>query len=66
MAETCNFDKDNFHNRKDDKLIVHIPPSQVIGKDSPAIKPVNHSAYMWILTPRRRSGKSWRDPSSEN
>ena len=63
MAITCNFDKEN---RRGDKLIVHISPGQNAGRDTPALKPVKHDAYLWVGAPRHRSGKSWRDPSSTN
>jgi len=66
MATTCNFDKDNHESRKGDKLIVRIPAAQTIGADAPAAKPVRHGAYLWDLSPRPRSGKSWRDLSSIN
>jgi len=66
MAMTCNFDRDSSEGRKNDKLIVHIAPGQDIGTDTPSLKPLKHDAYLWVLNPRRRSGKSWRDLSSEN
>ena len=66
MAITCNFDKEDWENRKGDKMIVRIPPGQHVGEDTPALKPVKHGAYLWVLTPRHRPGKSWRDPSSTN
>lgn len=66
MAMTCNFDKDNCENHKNGKLIVHISPGQDIGTDTPALKPLKNDAYLWVLNPRRRSGKSWRDISPEN
>ena len=64
MAITCNFDKDNSENRKEDKLIVRIPAGQRIGADTPDLKPAKPGAYLWNLTPRPRSAKSWRDRSS--
>ncbi len=66
MAITCNFDKDDCGNRKDDKVIVRIPPGQNIGNDSPAPSTAKNGAYLWVMGPRPRSGKSWRDPSSVN
>jgi hypothetical protein len=63
MAETCNFDRDNNENRKSDKLITRISPGQHAGADTPALKPVTHGAYLWDMSPRPRSGKSWRDIS---
>ena len=66
MAITCNFDRDDFESRKEDRLIVRIAPGEKVGKDNPASKPMKHSAYLWVLGNRRRSGKSWRDPVSTN
>jgi len=66
MAITCNFDRDGFENRKEDRLIVRVAPGQIVGGDAPASRPVKHGAYLWILGNRRRSGKSWRDPVSVN
>ncbi len=74
MAITYNFDREDFENRKEDKLIVRIAPGQIVGversdtiqrsEDTPAPRPVKHGAYMWVFGKRRRSGKSWRDPVS--
>ena len=66
MAITCNFDKDDFENRREDKVIVHIPAGQSVGGDMPSSKPVKHGAYLWVLGNRRRTRKSWRDPVSMN
>ena len=77
MAITCNFDREDFENRREDredKLIVRIAPGQLVGveaadtvpEDTPAQRPVKHGAYLWVLGNRRRSGKSWRDPVSVN
>lgn len=66
MAMTCNFDKESEQGRRDDKVIVRIPPAQNIGSDTPGIKPAKNGAYLWVLNPRRRSAKSWRDGSSIN
>jgi hypothetical protein len=66
MTMTCNFDEDNWESRKNDKVIVRIPAGQSIGTDNPAQQPVKHGAYLWDLSPRPRSGKSWRDPSPLN
>ncbi|MDO8803817.1 MAG: hypothetical protein Q7R35_05265 [Elusimicrobiota bacterium] len=63
MAITCNFDRDNHESGKDDKLIVRVPAVQDAGADTPVLKPVKHGAYLWDLSPRPRSGKSWRDIS---
>ncbi len=66
MAMTCNFDKESEGGRRDDKVIVRIPAAQNIGTDTPGLKPSKHGAYLWVLNPRRRSGKSWRDGSLIN
>ena len=66
MAITCNFDKNNHENRKDDKLIVRIPPGQNIGADTTSQNSAKRCAYLWDLSPRPRSGKSWRNVSSIN
>ena len=66
MAITCNFDREDFGNRKEDKLIMRIAPGQIVGEDTPAARPVKHGAYLWVLGNRRRTGKSWRDPVSVN
>lgn len=63
MAITCNFDKDNHEDRKNDKVIVRVPSARTIGADTPVLKPVKHGAYLWDLSPRPRSSKSWRDIS---
>lgn len=65
MTETCNFDKDDNEHRKGDKLIVRIPAGRNIDADTPS-RQVKHGAYLWDLSPRPRSGKSWRDLSSIN
>ena len=64
MAITCNFDREDYEGRKDDKLIVRIAPGQIVGENRS--RPVKHGAYLWVLGNRRRSGKSWRDPVSVN
>ena len=66
MTMTCNYDEDGRESRKGDKLIVRVPAGQRIGADNPALRPVKHGAYLWDLSPRPRSGKSWRDPSPLN
>ncbi|HCC49369.1 MAG TPA: hypothetical protein DEQ38_14835 [Elusimicrobia bacterium] len=66
MAITCNFDRDNHEVKKEEKLIVRIAPGQNIGSDTPGLKPVKNGAYLWVMNPRRRSGKSWRDLTSIN
>jgi hypothetical protein len=66
MAKTSNFDRDNFGRRQGNKLILRIPPGHTIGTDSPAVKPGKSCSYLWILGPRRRAGKSWRDVSPVN
>jgi len=63
MSITCNFDKDNHEDRKNDKVIVRVPSVRTIGADTPVLKPVKHGAYLWDLSPRPRSSKSWRDIS---
>ena len=63
MSITCNFDKDNHEDRKNDKVIVRVPSVRTIGADPPVLKPVKHGAYLWDLSPRPRSSKSWRDIS---
>ena len=66
MAITCNFDKDDYEEKKSDKVIVRIDSSQAIGEDSPCLKPVKSNAYLWVMNPRRRSSKTWRAPASIN
>jgi hypothetical protein len=67
MAITCNFDREDCEDRKEDKVIVRIPAGQTVGSDAPASsKPVKHGAYLWVLGNRRRPAKSWRDNSSLN
>ena len=66
MTETCNFDKDDNEHRKGDKLIVRIPAGKDIATDTPGPNQVKHGAYLWDLSPRPRSCKSWRDISSIN
>ena len=66
MTKTSNFDKDNYGRRQGDKLILRLPTGQPGGTDSPAVKPGKSCSYLWILGPRRRGGKSWRDLSSIN
>ncbi len=65
MTETCNFDKDDNENRKGDKLIVRVAAGKNI-EDTPNSTAVKHGAYLWNLSPRPRSGKSWRDTSTLN
>jgi len=65
MSITCNFGKDDRELKKGDKLIVRIPPGQSIGADTPSLKP-SGGAYLWVMGPRRRSGKGWRDEISVN
>ena len=62
MTITCSLDKNDYENRKGDKLIVRIPPGQKDG--DPAPKPVKPAAYLWV--PRHRPDKSWRDEHSIN
>ena len=66
MAITCNFDKEDCEDRKEDKVIVRIPAGQNIGSDTPEARPVKHGAYLWVLGNRRRPAKSGRDNSSIN
>ena len=66
MTETCNFDKDDNEHRRGDKLIVRIPAGKIAAIDVPDTKQVRHGAYLWNLSPRPRSGRSWRDISSIN
>ena len=66
MAITANFDKDENENRRDGKVLMRVPAAQNMGEDTPALKPVVHGAYLWDLSPRRRSGKSWRDITALN
>jgi hypothetical protein len=61
MAITCNFDRDGRDARKTDKLIVRVPPGQAIDTDTPGLNPSRSGAYLWLVTPRRRAGRSWRD-----
>jgi len=65
MAITCNFERDN-EERKDEKVLERVLPAQTTGEDTPAMRPVKHGAYLWNLSPRRRSEKSWRDLSPLN
>jgi len=60
MAITCNFDRDN-NEHKDEKTLERVIPAQTIGEDAPAMKRVKHGAYLWNLSPRPRSTKSWRE-----
>jgi hypothetical protein len=66
MSITCNFEKDENEVRRTDKMIVRIAPGQQIGSDTPALKPCKNGAYLWVMEPRRRSGKGWRDDSALN
>lgn len=66
MTETCNFDKDDNEHRKADKVIVRIPAGKTAAMDIPDTKNVKHGAYLWNLSPRPRSARSWRDTSSIN
>ena len=66
MTETCNFDKDDNENRRGDKLIVRVQAGKILAEDVPSTKQVKHGAYLWNLSPRPRSGKSWRDLSTIN
>lgn len=66
MAITCNFERDDSETKKSDKIIVRIAPGQVIGSDTPALKPVKNGAYLWVMDHRRRSAKSWREASLIN
>ena len=66
MAITCNFEREENELRKGDKMIVRVAPGQVIGTDTPALKPVRNGAYLWVMNHRRRSGKSWRDLTPVN
>ncbi len=62
MTMTCNFEKDDRGLRKDGKLIVRIPAGQSVGTDTPGLKPKG-GAYMWVMGPRRRAGRGWREDS---
>ena len=66
MTETCNFDKDDNVHRKGDKLIIRVPAGKSIAPDTHNSNPVKHGAYLWDLSPRPRSSKSWRDLSPIN
>jgi hypothetical protein len=66
MTKTSNFDMDNYGRLQGDKLILKIPSGHLIGTDSPAVKPGKSCSYLWVLGPRRRAGKSWRDVSPVN
>ena len=66
MAITSNFDKDNFGRRHGEKLILNLPSGHVIGTDSPSVKPGKNCTHLWMLSSRRRLGKSWRDDTSIN
>lgn len=66
MSITCNFDKEDCEDRKSEKMLLRVSPDQDIPADTPEVKPVKHGAYLWDLSPRRRSGKSWRDLTSVN
>ncbi|MDD2804940.1 MAG: hypothetical protein PHV33_05255 [Elusimicrobiales bacterium] len=66
MAITCNFERDDSGTKKGDKVIVRIAPGQVIGSDTPSLKPVKNGAYLWVMDHRRRSSKSWRELSAVN
>lgn len=64
MAITCNFEKDDREElRKGERLIVRIPPGHAVGTDTPGLKPCKNGAYLWVMGPRRRSGKGWREES---
>jgi hypothetical protein len=66
MAITCNFEREDSGTKKSGKVIVRIAPGQVIGTDTPSLKPVKSGAYLWVMDHRRRSAKSWRDLSPVN
>lgn len=66
MAITCNFEREDNETQKDDKMIVRIAPGQVIGNDTPALKPSVKGAYLWVMNHRRRTAKSWRELASVN
>ncbi|OGR78889.1 MAG: hypothetical protein A2X32_00315 [Elusimicrobia bacterium GWC2_64_44] len=66
MAITCNFERDDSETKKSDKVIVRIAPGQVIGSDTPALKPVKNGAYLWVMDHRRRSARSWRAVAQVN
>ena len=66
MAITCNFEKDDQETRKAEKMIVRIAPGQTIGSDTPELKISKSGAYLWVMTPRRRSARSWRESGSLN
>ena len=63
MTMTCNFEKDDHDARRQDKLILRLPPVREIGTDTPAIKPERHGAYLWLAGRGRRAQKSWREGS---
>jgi len=61
---TCNFGKDGEDgSRKGEKLIVRIPPGHAVATDTPGLKPCKNGAYLWVMGPRRRPGKGWREES---
>ncbi|MBI4350182.1 MAG: hypothetical protein HY550_01980 [Elusimicrobia bacterium] len=66
MTETCNFDKDDNEHRRGDKLIVRLPSAKDAAADTPEQNQVRHGAYLWDLSPRPRSARSWRDISTIN
>ncbi len=66
MAITCNFDREDCEGDKQDKVLVRVPSAREAAVDTPVMKPVTHGAYLWDLSPRRRSGKRWRDIASVN
>lgn len=66
MPITCNFERDDQETRKAEKMIVRIEPGQVIGSDTPELKISKNGAYLWVMNPRRRSPKGWREIGSLN
>ena len=66
MTMTCNFERDDRRIRREDKLILRLPPVKDIGTDTPAIKPASHGAYLWLAGRGRRPEKSWRGGGSVN
>lgn len=66
MTMTCNFERDDNRTRKGGKVIVRVAPGQVIGSDTPALKPSKNGAYLWVMDHRRRGARSWRESVSLN
>jgi len=66
MSITCNFDREENAEKNSEKVLVRIAPGQDIGNDTPGLKPVKNGAYLWVMEPRRRNAKSWRETVSVN